>query len=342
MTGQPISVLIIDDSAVARAAFSQMIERAPSLKLAGVAEGAEAAIVALMELRVDVILLDLEMPGCNGLAALPRLLVAGRGAKVLVVSSTARAGAEASLRALAAGAADTLAKPEAGQLNQIFQSILTERIERLGCAKLQDRADAPFTLRTEPMTPISLLAIGASTGGLSALAAFFAALPRSFSAPIIVTQHLPPGFMPYFATQLSAMAGRFAHLAEQGRVIENGEITVAPGPAHLRVSREGPDLVALLSNEQTDTRCHPSVDPMLDSIAQVAGPRAAAIILTGMGRDGTAGAARLIEAGGSVLVQDRASSAVWGMPGSVARAGLACVAATPGALAGHVARRGAA
>ncbi len=340
VTGQTISVLIIDDSAVARAAFAQMIERTSSLTLAGVADGADAAIAALTTLQVDVILLDLEMPGCNGLTALPKLLVAGRGAKVLVVSSTARAGAEASLRALAAGAADTLAKPEAGQLNQIFQSILIDRIERLGCTNLQDRAAAHFTLRTEPTTPISLLAIGASTGGLSALAAFFAALPRNFSAPIIVTQHLPPGFMPYFAGQLSAMAGRFAHLAEEGRVIENGEITVAPGPSHLRVSRQGPDFVARLSNEQTETRCQPSVDPMLDSVAQVAGPHAAAIILTGMGRDGTAGASRVVGAGGSVLVQDRASSAVWGMPGSVARAGLACVAATPAALAGHVARRG--
>ncbi len=338
--GQPISVLIIDDSAVARAALSQMVERSATLMLAGVADGAEAAIVALTQRPVDVILLDLEMPGWTGLAALPKLLAAGRGAKVLVVSSTARAGAEASLQALAAGAADTLAKPETGQLNQNFQSILVERIERLGCADRQDRTVEHFALRSEPATPIALLAIGASTGGLSALAAFFSALPRSFTAPIVVTQHLPPGFMPYFADQLSAMAGRFANLAEEGRIIESGEITIAPGPKHLRVVQAGHHLVAKLTDERTETRCFPSLDPMLESVAEVAGVRGVGIILTGMGRDGTIGATRIVEAGGSVLVQDRLSSAVWGMPGSVARAGLACVAATPTALAGHIARRG--
>lgn len=340
-TGRPISVLIIDDSAVARASLSRMIEGVDTLRLEAAVDGAARAITALNEVHVDVILLDLEMPGWSGLAALPELLVAGRGAKILVVSSTARSGAEATLRALAAGAADTLAKPEAGHLNQAFQSVLVDRIERLGRAMLHDRAASPFVLRDEPVTAISLLAIGASTGGLSALAAFFAALPRSFTSPIVVTQHLPPSFMPYFADQLSAMAGRFAHVAQEGRIIEGGEITVAPGPDHLLVTREGADFVARLSDQSTATRCYPSVDPMLASVAEVAGPRAVAIILTGMGRDGTQGASRIVAAGGSVLVQDRASSAVWGMPGSVAQAGLACVAAAPAALAAHVARRGA-
>ncbi len=341
-TERPISVLIIDDSAVARAALSQMVDDAPSLRLEAVVDGAARAIAVLQDAPVDVILLDLEMPGWNGLAALPELLVAGRGAKVLVVSSAARAGAEATLRALAAGAADTLSKPEAGHLNQCFQSVLVDRIERLGRATLHDRATAQFVLRDAPATAISLLAIGASTGGLSALAAFFAALPRSFEAPIVVTQHLPPSFMPYFADQLSAMAGRFAHLAEEGRTIERGEITIAPGPCHLIIARDGTEFVASLSDEPTASRCYPSVDPMLASAGDVAGPRAAGVVLTGMGRDGTDGASRMVEAGGSVLVQDRASSAVWGMPGSVARAGLACVAATPAALAAHVARRGSA
>ena len=335
-----ISVLIIDDSAVARAALSQMIDNASTLRLQGAVNGAARAITMLHDVQVDVILLDLEMPGWNGLAALPELLVAGRGAKILVVSSSARAGAEATLRALAAGAADTLAKPEAGHLNRSFQTILVDRIERLGRGKLRDRDAAQFVLRDEPTTAISLLAMGASTGGLSAFAEFFAALPRSFAAPIVVTQHLPSSFMPYFADQLSAMAGRFAHVAQEGQIIKRGDIIVAPGPSHLIVTRNGTDLVARLSDQSTATRCYPSVDPMLASVADVAGPRASAIILTGMGRDGMEGASRVAAAGGSVLVQDRATSTVWGMPGSVAQAGLACVAAAPAALAAHVARRG--
>ena len=337
---RPISVLIIDDSAVARAALSQMVEGGSALSLAGTVAGAAKAIAWLRDNRVDVILLDLEMPGWNGLAALPELLTQGRGAKILVVSSTTRAGAEATMRALAAGAADTLAKPAVGQLNQSFQTILVDRIERLGRASLDANDMARLVLRPEPASPIALLGIGASTGGLSALAAFFAELPRSFSAPIVVTQHLPPAFMSYFADQLAAMAGRFTHVAEEGRIIEPGEVVVAPGTQHLLVARRGTRFVAELSDAPTPTRCCPSVDPMLESMADAAGPDAAAVILTGMGRDGTIGAARLVAAGGSVLVQDRASSAVWGMPGSVANAGLASLAATPARLAAHIARRG--
>ncbi len=341
-TGQdrPISVLIVDDSAVARAALSRMVEGGGVLSLAGAVDSAARAIAWLRENRVDVVLLDLEMPGWNGLAALPELLIAGRGAKILVVSSTARAGAEATLRALAAGAADTLAKPAVGQLNQAFQTILVDRIERLGRAALHAGYTARFALRPQPETPIALLGIGASTGGLSALATFFAELPKSFAAPIIVTQHLPPAFMPYFADQLAAMSGRSTHVAEEGRAIPFGEIAIAPGTRHLLVKRQGTRFVASLSHLPAPTRCCPSVDPMLESMADAAGPSAAAVILTGMGRDGTVGAAHLVAQGGSVVVQDNASSAVWGMPGSVAKAGLACVAAAPARLASHIARRG--
>jgi two-component system, chemotaxis family, protein-glutamate methylesterase/glutaminase len=339
---RPISVLIVDDSAVARAALSRMVESSGTLERAGAVDGAARAIEWLRGNRADVVLLDLEMPGWNGLDALPELLAAGRGAKVLVVSSTARAGAEATLRALAAGAADTLTKPAVGQLNQTFQAVLVDRIERLGRVSLLDDDIGLIPLQPEPVTRLSLLGIGASTGGLQALAQFFGALPRTFDAPIVVTQHLPPSFMPYFAEQLAAMAGRFTHVAEEGRRIAPGEIAVAPGTRHLRVVRRGTGFAATLSDEATSSRCCPSVDPMLESLADAAGDEAAAVILTGMGRDGSTGAARLVEAGGAVLVQDRATSAVWGMPGTIARAGLACVIADPVRLAGHISRRGSA
>lgn len=339
-TDGAISVLIVDDSAVARAALSHMVGSSPMLGLAGSVDGAGRAIAWLRDNRVDVILLDLEMPGWNGLAALPEMLAAGRGAKILVVSSTTRAGAEATVRALAAGAADTLAKPAVGQLNQSFQTILVDRIERLGRASLYDEVRARLTLRPEPATPIRVLGIGASTGGLRALGDFFTALPAAFAAPIVVTQHLPPAFIPYFADQLAAIAGRAAHVAEPGHVLVPGEITIAPGHAHLVVGRQGNRFVADLSDVPTQSRCCPSVDPMFASMAGAAGPDAAAVVLTGMGRDGSEGAAQLIEAGGSILAQDRSTSAVWGMPGSVAKAGLACVVADPARLAMHIARRG--
>lgn len=335
-----ISVLIVDDSAVARAALSHMVQASDALTLVGAVESAARAIASLRHNRVDVVLLDLEMPGQNGLEALPEMLVAGRGAKVLVVSSTARTGAEATLRALAAGAADTLTKPATGQLNQSFAAVLVDRIERLGRAVEADGDSVRVSLRPEPITPIALLGIGASTGGLGALSVFFETLPLTFDAPIVVTQHLPPAFMPYFANQLAVMAGRTTRVGEEGMPIRRREIVVAPGDRHLVISRRGARFFAGLSDAPAESRCCPSVDPMFASMADAAGAEAAAIVLTGMGRDGTSGAYRLVEARGSVLVQDRSSSAVWGMPGSVANAGLACVVASPSRLANHIARRG--
>jgi two-component system, chemotaxis family, protein-glutamate methylesterase/glutaminase len=337
---RPISVLIVDDSAVARAAMARMVSGSDDLVLAMAVEGANQAIAWLHANRVDVVLLDLEMPGVGGLAALPDLLVAGRGAHILIVSSTAREGAEATIRALAAGAADTLTKPSTDQLNQNFGKILVDRIHRLGRAVAVKGEITPYSLRRTASRPIGLLAIGASTGGLNALAAFFENLPVHFAAPILITQHLPPAFMGYFADQVGAMAGRFARVAQEGDPLVDGEILVAPGHAHLTVLERHREKVISLSTSAAPTRCCPSVDPMLRSVAETAGEEAVAVVLSGMGRDGAAGAAAIVAGGGSVIVQDRSTSAVWGMPGAVAVAGHASLVATPQRLAEHIARRG--
>lgn len=335
-----IAVLIVDDSAVARAALGRIVEASDALTLAGTVPSAPAATAWLSTNRADVVLLDLEMPGQGGLDALPELLISGRGAQVLIVSSTAREGAEATMRALALGAADTLAKPGAGHLNQRFGDVLVDRICRLGRSRNVARSER-FVLRPLATRPVELLAVGASTGGIRALGEFFTRLPRSFSAPIVVTQHLPPSFMPYFADQLAAMANRFARVATEGARLRAGEVLVAPGTQHLTVERVGTGYTVRLTDEVVASRCCPSVDPMFASVA-VAGEGAAAVVLTGMGRDGTEGAARIIAEGGSVIAQDRASSAVWGMPGCIAREGLASLVAAPADLARHLAERGSA
>ncbi len=337
---RPISVLIVDDSAVARAALSRIVESGTGLALAAAVESAAAAISWLQRNVVDVVLLDIEMPGVSGLAALPDMLAAGQGAHVLIVSSTAREGAQATLQALALGAADTLAKPSIGHLNQQFGITLIERVFRLGRARETQRDVVRIALRPEGVGPVALVAIGASTGGIRALATFFDSLDAGFNAPILITQHLPPTFMPYFADQVAAMAGRFARVAGDGELTVRGEILVAPGDAHLTVKAADDRFRISLSTAPAVSRCCPSVDPMLDSAAYAAGPAAVGVILTGMGRDGENGAARIVECGGSVLVQDHASSAVWGMPGAVARAGLASMVAGPARLAEHVVRRG--
>ena len=341
---RPIRLMIVDDSMVARAVLSRMIDVDGSFEISAIAGTAEDAIEALGQVMVDIVLLDLEMPGVGGLKALPRILEAAKGAKVLIVSSLAEEGAEETVAALALGAADTLPKPGTGRFNGRFSEVLLGKLRELGYA---DRSSIPATPFKQPpravavqsSQPLKLLAVGASTGGIHALGAFFAALPKRIGVPILVTQHLPPAFMNVFARQLSVAAGREAVVAEEGTRLLPDRIVVAPGEAHLLVDEINGVLIARLLKAKVSSGCMPSVDPMLASAGAVLGGGALGVVLTGMGRDGAEGARKLVEAGGSVMAQDEASSAVWGMPRAVADAGLACAILPPDKLAGRVASR---
>jgi two-component system chemotaxis response regulator CheB len=341
---RPIKLMIVDDSMVARAVLSRMIDADGNFEIAGIAGTAEDAIEALGQVMVDIVLLDLEMPGVGGLKALPRILEAAKGAKVLIVSSLAEDGAEETVAALALGAHDTLPKPGTGRFNGRFSEVLLGKLRELGYAdrssvQVSPVAAAPRTIAAQSAEPLQLLAIGASTGGIHALGTFFAALPARIGVPILVTQHLPPAFMSVFARQLSLAAGREAVVAEEGTRLLPDRIVIAPGEAHLVVDEVNGILVARLLQAKVNSGCMPSVDPMLASAGAVLGGGALGVILTGMGRDGADGAKRLVEAGGSVMAQDEASSAVWGMPRAVADAGLACAVLPPDKLARRVASR---
>ena len=340
--------MIVDDSIVARAVLSRMIESDGGFEIVAVAGTAEAAIEALGHVRVDIILLDLEMPGAGGLKSIPGILAAARGAQVLIVSSQAEEGAEETVAALALGAADTLPKPGTGRFNGRFSEILMGKLRALGCADYvpapaaADPASALRPVRPGPAmadAPLGLVAIGASTGGIHALASLFEAMPASIHVPILVTQHLPAAFMAVLARQLAAASGRLAKVAEDGLRLLPDDIIIAPGDAHLNLDRAGDRLIVRLSNQRVASGCLPSVDPMLSTAASVLGPRALGIMLTGMGRDGSEGAARLVAAGGSIIAQDEASSAVWGMPRAVVDAGLACAVLPPAKIARRIARR---
>lgn len=341
---RPIRLMIVDDSMVARAVLSRMIDADGNFEIAGIAGTAEDAIEALGQVMVDIVLLDLEMPGVGGLKALPRILEAAKGAKVLIVSSLAEEGAEETIAALALGAHDTLPKPGTGRFNGRFSEVLLGKLRELGYAERSSFPAAPAAAPPRPLAkpadaPLQLLAIGASTGGIHALGTFFAALPARIGVPILVTQHLPPTFMTVFARQLSVAANREAVVAEDGTPLLPDRIVVAPGEAHLLVDEVNGKLVARLLKTKAASGCMPSVDPMLASAAAVLGPGAVGVVLTGMGRDGADGAQRLVEAGGSVMAQDEASSAVWGMPRAIAEAGLACAILPPDKLARRVAGR---
>lgn len=338
----PVNILIIDDSLVARAALSRIVADDPGCALVAAVDGARKAIDWLAANSADVILLDLQMPGVDGLAALPDLIAAGGGARILIVSTLAAEGARATVKALALGADDTLEKPQSGVIGYAFAAALVEKIRRLAPARTRPATalDLRIPIRAAHRRPLACLAIGASTGGLHALDRLLNGLPAAFDSPIFVTQHLPPAFMPFFAEQLASLSGRSARVAADGMPVERGAIYIAPGKAHLGCQRQDAGVVVRLHHHVTESRCCPSVDPMFTDVARVFGDAAAAVVLTGMGRDGAAGAAAIVHAGGLVLAQDEASSAVWGMPGTVARAGLASLVAEPGALAGYVGRCG--
>lgn len=334
---RPVRLMIIDDSLVARTALKRMIEGAEGLEVAAVASTAENALEALRGLRVDVILLDLDMPGMGGLEALPQIIARARGARILVVSSLTVDGAEHTLAALSLGAADTLPKPDSRSFRDGYGKVLVEKIRALGRAVDSGRSTpppaTPAPLRPSLRRPPGVLAIGASTGGIHALTSLFAALPPRLGVPILVTQHLPAAFMPAFARQLRSASGYEALVAGDGMPIEPDRILIAPADASLALSRQQGRLTVRLDPAPSDSGCMPSVDPMFASLADEIGDLALGVVLSGMGRDGALGAARIVAAGGSIFAQDEASCAVWGMPRAVAEAGLASAILPPREIA---------
>lgn len=343
---RPIRLMIVDDSAVARAVLARMISQEPAFEIVDAVSSAAEAIERLTGLAdpVDVILLDIEMPGRSGLAALPELIQHSGGARVLIVSALADDGAAATVEALTMGAADTLAKPGVGSFGGQFSEILRERLMRLGRGGHRDAdmigrrptmlrpLSAAPRLRAEGK-PLGCIAIGASTGGLHAIAALLRALPAALDVPILITQHLPAVFMPFFADQMQTLSGRKALVAREGMPIQPGRLHIAPGHAHLCVEDRNGRVAARLLQHKTESGCLPSVDPMFSSVASVYGAAAVGVVLSGMGRDGSAGARVLADIGGDVFAQDVESSVVWGMPGSVAKAGLASAVLPPAEIA---------
>lgn len=343
-----IRVMIVDDSLTVRTIFKRMVESDPALVIAGTAASAERAIAQLCESPADVVLLDLEMPGIGGLGALPAILATPGGPQVLVVSSLTVDGAEHTLSALQMGAADTLLKPRPGGFTEEYRAALLGKIRALG-SRLPDGVGAqhagtsaapalrppapafPRPLRTRRAPRPQAVAIGASTGGIHALGIMLRRLAPDFDVPLLITQHLPASFMEVFARQVETACGRPAMIAQDGLALTPGRIVIAPGNGHLVVRRQPGTgmLVCRISTEPAPSGCMPSVDPMLSSLAAATEGRALGVILSGMGRDGVLGAAALVEAGGTIYAQDADSSAVWGMPGAVARAGLASLVAAP-------------
>lgn len=339
--GRPIRLMIVDDSAVARAVLSRMISVSPEFDVVAYAGSGLEALACLSSTKVDIILLDVEMPGGNGLDVLPRILEAGDGAQVLIVSSNCEDGAEAAVKALALGAADTLPKPGTEAFGGRFAEVLAERLRRIAGTGREnpDARSSSVTLaalpqlRRRPNERLGCLALGASTGGIHALIEFFSVLPPRIHVPILITQHLPTVFMPYFARQIETVSGRKTCVPQDGLTLRPDEIVVAPGDGHLSLLRRGNCVTVKLHDAPASSGCLPSVDMMIVALAETYQSSGLAVVFSGMGRDGLVGSSQLVERGGTVIVQDQESSSVWGMPRAVASAGLASAILPPAELA---------
>jgi two-component system chemotaxis response regulator CheB len=323
-------VLIVDDSATVRRFLTDALASDPAIEVVGTASNGKIALQKLTQVNPDLVTLDLEMPEMDGLATLAELRKTHPRLPVVMFSAQTRAGAVSTLNALAQGATDYVAKPTGGMdaSLRIVQQELAPKIKALctgskrNSAALQRQAGSVRRTPTTPAT-IELLAIGVSTGGPNALTEIFRNLAADLSVPIVIAQHMPAVFTGYLAERLSAVSAVPVREAKSGETLTPGGAWLAPGNFHLTIKAGPRGLITHLNQDPPENSCRPAVDVLFRSVAQVVGGRALAIVLTGMGSDGLRGCQTIVEAGGRVLVQDEASSVVWGMPGSVARAGLA-------------------
>lgn len=331
----PVRVMIVDDSLTVRTVFSRMIERETDMQIVATAKSAECGLSELASVTPDVMLLDLEMPGIGGLAALPRILEAAPDTKVLVISSLTADGAEATVTALSLGAADTMLKPRPGGFDDEYRSVLLDKIRALKGRPLdQSRGVATSKPAVERVgKPAQVVAIGASTGGIHALNLFLRQVPENFDLPILITQHLPANFIPVFAQQMETAAGRRAILADDGVQVERGNIYIAPGHGHMVARKSATGIVLGLAYHPVKSGCTPSVDPMFETLAEAYHGHVAGVLLSGMGRDGTDGAQSIVSAGGTMYAQDAETCAVWGMPRAITELGLAAAVLPPADLA---------
>jgi len=335
-----------------RGLVSRWLAEQPGLAVVASLRTGRQAVDQLERADPDVVVLDIDMPELDGISALPLLLEKKRDLVVIMASTLTRRNAEISLKALALGAADYVPKPDTNRgitTSTAFRRELIEKIVELGSRRRRRRGEAwgrpaalprpglrpvpagaqPIALRPFSSIPPRVLLVGASTGGPQALRNLIPQLASVCDrVPVLITQHMPPTFTTIMAEHLARASGRPAHEPHDGEPIRPGTIYLAPGGRHMQVERRGRLPVVALDDGPLVNFCRPAVDPLFASAAQVWGGAVLALVLTGMGADGARGAATIAAAGGSVVAQDEASSVVWGMPGTVARAGL-CSAVLP-------------
>ena len=349
-----IRVMLVDDAVVVRGLFARWVEAEPDLEVVATLRTGRDAVNQLERVDPDVVVLDVDMPELDGIAALPLLLEKKRDLVVIMASTLTRRNAEISLRALSLGAADYIPKPGSNRevsASTAFRRDLIEKIRKLGLRAKRLRHGiktrvsrpaksapsivpateeiAPLRLRQMPLTPPRVLVIGASTGGPQALNRLVVQIDTVIQrAPVLITQHMPPTFTAVLAEHLARVSKFPVREATDGEEVNAGAIYLAPGGKHMKVERRDGTAVIAIDDGPMVNFCKPAVDPLFASAAQVWGNKVLALVLTGMGSDGLAGAKEIVAAGGYVIAQDEETSVVWGMPGQVTTAGL-CSAVLP-------------
>lgn len=352
-----IRVMLVDDSAVVRGLVTRILEEDPAIAIVASVGNGQMALSALDRQDIDVIVLDIEMPVMDGMTALPLLLKADPGVRIIMQSTLTLKGADISMRALEIGASDYIPKPTAtrdlaGGMD--FKTELLTKVKALGHARRRDPTrklrpgvstaprptaapartsllspHGPIQLRSQAPEVPDVIAIGSSTGGPQALFSLLGTMRAgTVKQPILITQHMPATFTTILAEHISRVSGWDAKEGVDGEVIKSGRVYIAPGDFHMVVEVKGVDKVIRLLKDPPENFCRPAVDPMLRSISAAYGKRVLVAILTGMGADGSKGGLVVTQAGGTVIAQDEATSVVWGMPGAAANAGI-CSAVLP-------------
>jgi two-component system, chemotaxis family, protein-glutamate methylesterase/glutaminase len=353
----PIQIMIVDDSLVVRKVLTDVLSGDPDLKIAGWASNGRLALAKLQTLRPDIILLDIEMPEMNGLETIPGIRKILPRTPIVMFSTLTEKGAEATLDALALGASDYLTKPSNQNMAATSEAIRRDLIPKIkalchfpastppgaheaaSTPARELRPEIRFHVRPARLSPLKIVAIGVSTGGPDALAKLLPSFPANFPLPVVIAQHMPPIFTELLARRLSSKSALPVREGQPGEILGPGCIWIAPGDFHMIVQHEEHAFVLRTHQGPRENFCRPSVDVLFRSVADVYRASALGVILTGMGQDGLKGCEALSAAGASIIVQDEATSVVWGMPGFVARAGLAEKVLPIGEIGGEISRR---
>src|ERR1700687_1487100 len=317
---KPVRVLVVDDSALMRKLIPKILEADDSIEVVGTAMDGYFGLKKIEDLSPDVVTLDLEMPGMNGIDTLKGIMRRSR-LPVIVVSSHSTSGANITLKALSLGAFDFVAKPT--DVSARMPEIAEELIKKIHAAAQSAGVQSQFLPvetasgqhnKMRPIAPTSIIAIGVSTGGPNALQYLFSQLPADFSGSILVVQHMPDGFTELFAKRLDETCPIRVKEAQSGDLLLAGRVLICPGNRHLKVKKLPLGNVAVLAEEAPVNGHRPSVDILFRSAAEEFGARSLAVIMTGMGEDGASGMGAIRAAGGMTIAQSEESCVVFGMP----------------------------